>query len=159
VSACSTGDAARTDEVSAVDTALVDTALADTAAADSSATFAPPSPPLLAGEGEVRQYRLLLVNRLERPAYVFASAGAGRVALDTVPPSDSVFVDLEVRADEVLLEAEDETGSVVRSALVDLVEARLNRWEITKTGRVELTLRVSHRPLVGSRYRGYPRSQ
>jgi len=85
----------------------------------------------MAGEGEVREYRILLVNRLERPARVFASARAGRVVLDTVPASDSTFVDIQVRADEVLLEAEDDAGHVVNSASIELARAALNRWEIT----------------------------
>jgi len=98
----------------------------------------------MVGEGELREYRLLLVNRLRRPAYVFASAQAGRVALDTVPTSDSAFVDIQVRADEVLLEAEDDAGRVVSSVSIELVPAGLNRWEIT---------------LVPAKPGEYPRSQ
>ena len=94
--------------------------------------------PLLPGEGEPREYRLLLVNLLDREAYVFASAGVWRVVLDTVPRADSLFVDIRLRADQVDLEAEDEQGSLVSAASIDLVRAAINRWEIrpTEPGRV-----------------------
>lgn len=118
---------------------------------DSALALAPPPLPTLAGEGEVREYQLLLVNRLEGRAHVFASAGAGRVVLDTVPGSDSVFVDIRVRADEVLLEAEDDAGHVVSSITLDLVRADINRWEITRMGRDLVTLSRPRSPLVASK--------
>ena len=132
------GDAAPAESPSA-EGPSVDARPADESLADSAVVGLPParegveddSTPLLPGEGEPRGYRLLLVNRLEGDAYVFASAGAARVALDTVPRADSLFVDIRLRADQVDLEAEDRSGRVVSATSLDLVRARVNRWEMT----------------------------
>jgi len=86
--------------------------------------------PELPGEGAPREYRLLLVNPHDHEARVFASAGASRVALDTVPARDSIRVDIRLRADRVLLEAEDERGGGVGSIELDLSPGAPNRWEI-----------------------------
>jgi len=86
--------------------------------------------PLLPGEGDLREFNLLLVNRLGRDVTVFASAGAARVVLDTVRRSDSVYVDIRLRSDHVDLEAEDDTGEVVTTTSIDLVGATINRWEM-----------------------------
>ncbi|MFV1988216.1 MAG: hypothetical protein ACC682_13105 [Gemmatimonadota bacterium] len=91
--------------------------------------------PLLPGEGDLREFNLLLVNRLGRDATVFASAGAARVVLDTVMRSDSVYVDIRLRSDQVHLEAEDDTGEVVTSTSIDLVGAGINRWEMVAPRR------------------------
>jgi len=101
--------------------------------------------PLLPGEGEPREYNLLLVNRLEREVYVFASAGAARVVLDTVPRSDSVYVDIRLRSDQVHLEAEDGVGQVLSSISIDLVEARINRWEMVPQAGDRVAL-ATHSP-------------
>ncbi|MDX1395361.1 MAG: hypothetical protein R3195_13315 [Gemmatimonadota bacterium] len=101
---------------------------------------APEDVPLLPGEGEPRAFRLLLVNRLDDEAFVFASAGAARVALDTVPRADSVFVDIRLRADHVDLEAEDGSGRVVSTTSIDLVRGQINRWEMTPDGRARVSL-------------------
>ncbi len=101
--------------------------------------------PLLPGEGEPREYSLLLVNRLERDVHVFASAGAARVVLDTVPRSDSVYVDIRLRSDQVHLEAEDGAGQVLSSTSIDLVGARINRWEMVPRLRDRVTL-ATHGP-------------
>lgn len=52
-----------------------------------------------------RRISLRLVNAASSPLAVFAEAGAGRVAVDTIAPGDSVLVDLETRADSVLVSA------------------------------------------------------
>lgn len=108
----------------------------DTSAADSAGTaedtegpedsILPPMP----GEGDPREFRLLLVNLHDHPARVFASAGSARVALDTVPARDSALVDVRVRADRILLEAEDERGVGIGSIELDLLAGETNRWEI-----------------------------
>jgi len=110
------------------------TSMADTVAAP--AEVAPDSLPFpeLQGESELRTYELSLVNRTEAELVVHASAGAGRVVLDTVPGRDSTRVNVEVRAGRVLLEAEDGAGRTVRSDTVDLVPAGPNRWEIQPGG-------------------------
>lgn len=87
-------------------------------------------PPPMPGEGAPREFRLLLVNPHDHPARVFASAGAARVALDTVAAGDSTRVDVRVRADRILLEAEDETGAGLGSVELELVPDDINRWEI-----------------------------
>ena len=115
--------------------------------------------PLLPGEGEPRDYRLLLVNLLEAEAFVFASAGAARVALDTVPAADSVLVDIRLRADHVLLQAEDPEGVLVDSASIDLVGTRLNRWEITSPARRRVAVGDVAGVLVVSEAGEYPRSR
>ena len=117
--------------------AAADTLLAgDPAVVDSLGLYVEPdagddSAPLLPGEGEPRGFRLLLVNRLAGEAFVFASAGAARVALDTVARADSAFVDIRLRADHVDLEAEDESGRVLSTTSMDLVRGQINRWEMT----------------------------
>ena len=83
---------------------------------------------LLPGEGPPRVYRLLVVNPLAGDAFVFAAAGARRVALDTVPPGDSVRVDIRVRADMVLLEARDSSGTLLDGEEIAPERERLNRW-------------------------------
>jgi len=105
----------------------------DTLAADSLASAEDPADsalPPMPGEGEPRAFRLLLVNPHEHAARVFASAGAARVALDTVPARDSALVDVRVRADRILLEAEDERGAGMGSIELDLAPDETNRWEI-----------------------------
>lgn len=85
---------------------------------------------LLPGEGPSRRYRLLLINPLDVPAFVFVAAGAEGVALDTVPPRDSARVDVRVRADMVVLEARDASGVLLDRAHSRMEAGRLNRWEI-----------------------------
>ncbi len=84
----------------------------------------------LPGEGPAREYRILLVNPLDRDAYVFAAAGAGSVALDTVPRRDSVRVNIRVRADLVRLEARAAEGMLLAETDVALARDTLNRWVI-----------------------------
>lgn len=122
---------------------------ADSLAPDSPEASEPDgSPPLptLPGEGEARDYRLQLVNLLEREALVFASAGAGRVALDTVPGTDSTLVDIRLRADRVLLEARDRAGRVLKSDTLDLDGSAVNRWEIAVSDASRAAARSSARP-------------
>jgi len=121
--------------------------------------FDPDPVPRLPGEGDLRDYHLLLVNRLDGDAFVFASAGAARIALDTVPASDSTFVDIRLRADQVTLEAENGSGQVVDSASIDLVRMQINRWEITPRDRSRMTLRASGGMLVTTEPGDYPRGQ
>lgn len=109
----------------------------DTLAADSAppgrepaSTDDDPALPPMPGEGEPREFRLLLVNPHDHAARVFASAGSDRVALDTVPARDSTLVDVRVRADRILLEAEDEQGAGIGSIELDLGTGGTNRWEI-----------------------------
>ena len=113
-----------------------DALVTDSAAADSAPGAvddgAPPIPSL-PGEGAPRQYRLRLVNLLDRDAFVFASAGAGRVVVDTVPGADSTIVDIRLRSDHVTLEARDPSGRVVKSEEVDLDRSVVNRWEIVRS--------------------------
>jgi hypothetical protein len=73
------------------------------------------------------------------------------VALDTVPRSDSVYVDIRLRSDQVHLEAEDGSGRVISMIEIDLVRSRLNRWEMTAPGMPD--------PLVTSADGDYPRNQ
>ena len=94
---------------------------------------------LLPGEGPPRVYRMLLVNALDVPAHVFAAAGAGRVAVDTVPAHDSVRVDIRVRADMVLLEARDAGGVLLRGEEAALVRDRTNRWVIGRNTTENVT--------------------
>jgi hypothetical protein len=115
--------------------------------------------PTLPGEGAPRQYRLRLVNLLEREAFVFASAGAGRVAVDTVPGADSTLVDLRLRADHVTLEARDPSGSVVKSEELELDPSAINRWEIARMGPSRVALGRRARPLVTAEPGDYPRSR
>ncbi len=106
--------------------------------------------PFLPGEGEPREYRLLLVNRADRAAHVFASAGAARVVLDTVPGADSVLVDIRLRADHVDLEAEDDTGRVLSTTSIDLVQTVINRWEILAEGAGRVAVLRSRGPRDGT---------
>ena len=85
---------------------------------------------LLPGEGPPRVYRLLVVNPLDEDAVVFAAAAARSVALDTVPLRDSIRVDIRVRADRVLLEARDSSGSLLDREDVALQRDHLNHWII-----------------------------
>lgn len=109
-----------------------ETADGDTVATDS--VSEPPSlalpVPTLAGEGEPRLYRVLLINASDHEALVFATAGAARVALDTVPGRDSLQVDIRVRADRVDLEAEDASGRSLKRETLDLAEGSVTRWVI-----------------------------
>lgn len=98
--------------------------------ADSAIVDDGPDLPPMPGEGELRDFRLLLVNPHGREARVFASAGAVRVALDTVPAGDSVRVDVRVRADRIRLEAEDAGGAAIGSLELELEPGEINRWEI-----------------------------
>lgn len=105
----------------------------DSAVGDGGATAAEEGnggPPPLPGEGEPRVYRLRLVNPLDEAARVFGSAGAARVALDTVPPRDSTLVDVRLRADRIRLEAEDEDGRGLGAVDLDLLPGEPNRWLI-----------------------------
>lgn len=115
--------------------------------------------PLLPGEGEPREFNLLLVNRLNADAFVYASAGAARVALDTVPRSDSVFVDIRLRSEQVLLEAEDRDGTVVAAIEIDLVRTQLNRWVMTAPRRDRTASGPTRDPLVTRTDEDYPRSR
>ncbi|MDX1577787.1 MAG: hypothetical protein R3266_04855, partial [Gemmatimonadota bacterium] len=112
--------------------------------------------PSLPGEGEPRVYRLRLVNRLAGPATVFASAGARRVVLDTVPAGDSLLVDIRLRADRVDLEAEDDRGRRVAAAGLDLVGDDVNRWVIAAVSDVGSSPRTV---LVRDESPGYRRSR
>ena len=99
-----------------------------------------PSPPpaaevaapsgLLPGEGPPRIHQLLLFNSLDVSAFVFVAAGAGSVPLDTVPPRDSVRVDIRVRADIVRFEARDSGGILLEDGDLALERGSLNRWLI-----------------------------
>jgi hypothetical protein len=109
--------------------------IADTAAAPADVALDSLPFPELQGESELRTYELSLVNRTEAELIVHASAGAGRVVLDTVPGRDSTRVNVEIQARRVTLEAEDVAGRTVRSDTVDLVPAGPNRWEIQPGGR------------------------
>ena len=93
---------------------------------------------LLPGEGPPRRYRLLLLNPLDIPAFVFVAAGGEGVALDTVPARDSARVDIRVRADVVVLEARDSSGVLLDRAHSRMEVDRVNRWEIAPApgGRV-----------------------
>lgn len=94
---------------------------------------------LLPGEGPSRVYRMLLVNPLDVPAHVSAAAGAGRVGVDTVPPGDSVRVDIRVRADVVLLEARDAGGVLLHGEEATLERERTNRWVIERNSTEHVT--------------------
>lgn len=102
----------------------------DSAAAADTVEDDRPALPPMPGEGAPREFRLLLVNPHEHEARVFASAGAARVALDTVPARDSTRVDVRVRSDRIVLEAEDAGGARIGSIELDLAPGRTNRWEI-----------------------------
>jgi len=103
----------------------------DVVAENSMATSAPQDPmPTVPGEGEPRLYHVLLVNTFDQVAHVFATAGAARVVLDTVPAQDSLRVDIRVRADRVDFEAEDGSGRLLRRETVDLAADSLTRWLI-----------------------------
>jgi hypothetical protein len=67
---------------------------------------------------------------------VYASAGAGRVTLDTVPGRDSVRVNVQVRARSLSLDAEDADGRTIGSTILELAPASSNRWEIVGPGGV-----------------------
>ncbi|WP_420633384.1 hypothetical protein [Candidatus Palauibacter sp.] len=103
---------------------------------------------LLPGEGPIREYRVLLVNPLDDDLYIFASAGAAHVALDTVPRRDSVRVDIRVRADIVRFEASDSSGVLLERADVALDREALNRWVIEpdSTDRGEAAQSPAARP-------------
>ncbi len=54
-----------------------------------------------------------LHNESPEPAVVEAEAGAGRVVVDTVAPSDSVQVTIDTRADSVRFSAETLGGAAL----------------------------------------------
>ena len=95
---------------------------------------APASPPATPEEAPAAvpllTYRLELVNRTGSPVRVFASAGAGRVALDTIAPGDSGRLKLRVAARSVRLEAMDPTGRTLAETELALHPDSLHRWEI-----------------------------
>jgi hypothetical protein len=93
--------------------------------------------PDLEGESVLRTYDLWIVNRLRVDLFVFASAGAGRVTLDTVPSRDSVRLNVEVGARSLRLDAETPDGRAIRSTTMELAPASSNRWEIGESGGVE----------------------
>lgn len=90
--------------------------------------------PDLDEETFARMYEIWIVNRSRTDLLVHASAGAGRVILDTVPGRDSVRVDVRVRARSLRLAAEDESGRAVDSTTLDLEPGASNRWEILDPG-------------------------
>lgn len=90
--------------------------------------------PDLDGESVLRTYELRIVNRMRMDLFVYVSAGADRVTLDTVPGRDSVRVNVRVRGREVRLDAEDQNGRTIRSATLELAPATSNRWEIVESG-------------------------
>jgi len=108
------------------------TADADNVATDSVAEppLFEPEVPTVTGEGEPRLFRVLLVNASDVEAHVFATAGAARVVLDTVPGQDSLHVDIRVRADRVDLEAEDGSGRLLKRETLELEADSLTRWVI-----------------------------
>lgn len=79
-------------------------------------------------EAELRTYPLRIVNRFSSRVLVYASAGAGRVVLDTVPAQDSVRIDVQVRAEHVLLEVTDPSGRSLLQHDLALIPDTLNRW-------------------------------
>ena len=89
-----------------------------------------PEVPTVAGEGDPRLFRVLLVNESDQEARVFAAAGAARVALDTVPGQDSLRVDIRVRADRVDLEAEDAAGRSLKRETLEMTVDSVTRWVI-----------------------------
>lgn len=125
------------------------------APAPSAGAGEPPFPPL-PGEGEPRIYRLLLVNALESEATVYASAGARRVVLDTVPARDSVRVEIRLRADEVDLEARDPRGYALAETTLELAAAGPNRWVIDRR-REAVRVALARASLVRRDRAGYPR--
>lgn len=91
----------------------------------------------------LRAYPLLLVNPGRMEARVFASAGAGRVPLDTLAAGDSARVDVRVRATRLRLEAEAPGGRPLGAEEIELTEGALLRWEVPGP-----TLRPSEREAV-----------
>ncbi len=104
---------------------------AEDAAGASDARPALPLPgPEVEPELPLRRYRLLLVNRAGVEAVVYASAGAGRVLLDTLAGRDSSRIDVEVRAERLRLEALDLGDETLADAEVRLDPDSLTRWEV-----------------------------
>lgn len=94
-----------------------------------------PTPfPDLDEETVLRTYELWIVNRMRTDLFIYASAGAGRVTLDTVPGRDSVKVNVQVRARSLSLDAEDRAGRSIDSTRLELAPAASNRWEIAEPG-------------------------
>jgi hypothetical protein len=116
-----------------------------------------PPIPLLPGEGEARDFRLLLVNLSAQQAFVYARAGAQTVVLDTVPASDSVRVDIRVRSDRVDLEAEGPPGRPLAAVTLKLQAGVLNRWEIGGVDAGAPGLDAGSGSLVATKGRAYPR--
>ncbi|WP_419162541.1 hypothetical protein [Candidatus Palauibacter sp.] len=123
---CDSGGDSDTDDTPPAET---DSTQAAAGAPRAAGEIEPPTA-LLPGEGPIREYRVLLVNPLDDDAYIFASAGAAHVALDTVPRRDSVRVDIRVRADIVRFEARDSSGVLLLRADLALDREALNRWVI-----------------------------
>lgn len=86
--------------------------------------------PLVEEPPRLRTYRVRLVNPSDTAALVYASAGAEAVLLDTVPPRDSVRVDVEVRAERLQLEATDASGEPRGSGELELDPDVVVRWEV-----------------------------
>jgi hypothetical protein len=144
--------------------AVPDSVAVDSLAAAADSAPAPPDTamppiPLLPGEGEPRDFRLLLVNLSAQRALVFARAGAQTVVLDTVPATDSVRVDIRLRSDRVDLEAEGPPGRTLSAVTLELEVGVLNRWEIHEPDADALVLRPAPERLVAPQRRAYPRSR
>ena len=127
------GESARSAEQGAADpssasgadtTAQVPAAGPDSAALARLALPGDESPP------EPVTYRLLLVNPNPGRAVVHASAGAGRVVLDTVPGADSLRIDVRLRARAVRLEAADVGGRSLGTMELLLEPDSVHRWEV-----------------------------
>lgn len=114
----------------------VDTASAgdrgEAGAPEETAPTSPPEVPVLEPEtpGELRTYRILLVNPRPIRAVVYADAGAERVLLDTVPRRDSSRVNVEVRATRFRLIAIDGWGERLGAEEVEPPPDSLFRWEV-----------------------------
>lgn len=101
----------------------------------------PASDSVDAGAGRavpLRTHRLLIVNRTATHLQTFASAGAGRVALDDVPAGDSARVNILIGADLVRLEATDSLGQPIDSVELHLRADSLARWEVDSLPSVPL---------------------
>ena len=79
-------------------------------------------------ETELRTYPLRIVNRFSTEIMVWASAGAQRVVLDTLAAHDSVRVDIQVRAQRVLMEVTDASGRPLLQHDLSLLADTVTRW-------------------------------
>ena len=77
---------------------------------------------------ELRAYPLRIVNHFSAQIVVWASAGAQRVVLDTVPARDSARIDVQVRAQRILLEVTDASGRPLLQHDLALLPDTLTRW-------------------------------